>query len=90
MVQPIENSAAQHYSGQTSSSQRGTETDAYANARHDYDAAQCPAVFTGLPPSQLGTGSLTAACPFTFKRGMRVRTLYRVLERPRSLRLVVV
>lgn len=60
-VQPIENRAAQHYSGQPSSSQRGTETDAYASARHDYDAAQCPAIFTGLPPSKLDTGSLTAA-----------------------------
>lgn len=65
-MQPIENRAAQHYSGQPSSSQRGTETDAYASARHDYDAAQCPAIFTGLPPSKLDTGSLTAACQFKF------------------------
>lgn len=68
-VQPIENRAEQHYSGQSSSSRRGTETDAYASARHDYDAAQCPAIFTGLPPSKLGTGSLTAACQFTFIGG---------------------
>lgn len=70
MVQPIENRAAQHYSGQPSSSHRGTETDAYASARHDYDAAQCPATFTGLPPSKLDTGSLTAACQFTFMEGV--------------------
>ncbi|KAM3585134.1 uncharacterized protein V6R79_008614 [Siganus canaliculatus] len=50
MVRPIENSAAQHYSGQRSSSHRGTETDAYASARRDYDTAQCPPIFTGLPP----------------------------------------
>ena len=69
MVQPIENRAAQHYSGQRSSSQRATETDAYASARHDYDAALCPAIFTGLPLSKLDTGSLTAACQFTFTEG---------------------
>lgn len=67
-MQPIENRAAQHYSGQPSSSHRGTETDAYASgsARHDYDAAQRPAIFTGLPPSKLDAGSLTTACQFTF------------------------
>lgn len=65
-MQPIENRAAQHYPGQQSSSHRGTETDAYASARHDYDAAQCPAIFTGLQPSKLDTGSLTAACHFKF------------------------
>lgn len=69
MVQPIENRAAQHYSGQRSSSQRATETDAYASARHDYDAALCPAIFTGLSLSKLDTGSLTAACQFTFAGG---------------------
>lgn len=72
MAQPIENRAAQHYSGQPSSSQRATETDAYASARHDYDAAQCPAIFTGLPLSKLDTSSLTAACQFTFTREMCV------------------
>jgi len=50
-VRPIENRATRHYSGRPSSSHRGTETDAYARARRDYDAARCPAILTGLPPS---------------------------------------
>ena len=71
-VQPIENRAAQHYSGQPSSSQRGTETDAYATARPVHDADQYPAIFTRLTPSQLGTGSLREACQFTIMWGMPV------------------
>lgn len=62
-VQPIENRAVQQYSGQPSSSHRGAETDPYA--RYDYDAARCPTIFTGLPPSKSEATSLTAACPFT-------------------------
>lgn len=62
-VQPIENRAVQQYSGQSSSSHRGAETDPYA--RYDYDAARCPTIFTGLPPSKSDATSLTAACPFT-------------------------
>lgn len=81
-VQPIENRAEQHYSGQSSSSRRGTETDAYASARHDYDADQCPAIFTGLPPSKLGTGSLTAACQFTFIGGRRASVHLCCLSHP--------
>lgn len=61
-AQPIEKRTTQQYSRQPSSSHRGTETDAYASARHDYDADQCPAAFTGLPPSQGDTGSVTGVC----------------------------
>lgn len=70
LVQPIENRTAQHYSRQPSSSQRETETDAYASARHDYDAALCPAIFTGVPLSKLDTSPLTAGCQFTFTGGI--------------------
>lgn len=64
MVQPIENRAVQHYSGQLSNSHNRAETDPYA--RHDYDAAQCPAIFTGLPPSELDAASMSGARQCTF------------------------
>lgn len=70
MVQPIEKRAVQHYSGQLSSSHNRAETDPYA--RHDYDAAQCPAIFTGLPPSKLDATSLSAACQCIFIGAMCV------------------
>lgn len=79
-VQPIKKRAAQHYSGQPSSSHRGTATDAYVSARHDYDAAQCPAIFTGIPLSKLDTGSLTEASQFTFMGGMCMRSLPRPVK----------